>query len=298
MSTATTTAPAAGRPVARAVPTRRRTKRMRHRASSAALTTFTWIVTLGFFFPVAWMVFTAFKTEAAAATSTPTIFTALSFDRFAEVLDRGFGVYLLNSLTASVMSTVIVLLLAIPAAYGLSIRPIIKSTDALFFFISTRFMPIAAAIIPIYLLLQNFGLLDNISALSILYVGMNLPLAVWMMRSFFSEVPLEIVEAAQIDGANFFTELVRVVLPIVAPGIAAAALICFIFAWNEYFLASLLTSTMARTTPPFLGSFVDGRGQFLAVLSAASTLAVLPVVLAGWLAQKRLVTGLAMGAIK
>jgi sorbitol/mannitol transport system permease protein len=262
------------------------------------VTVFTWVVTLGFFFPVAWMVFTAFKTEAAAATSTPTIFTALSFDRFTEVLDRGFGVYLLNSLTASVMSTLIVLVLAIPAAYGLSIRPIIKSTDALFFFISTRFMPVAAAIIPIYLLLQNFGMLDNISALSLLYVGMNLPLAVWMMRSFFSEVPIEIVEAAQIDGANFFTELVRVVLPIVAPGIAAAALICFIFAWNEYFLASLLTSTMARTTPPFLGSFVDGRGQFLAVLSAASTLAVLPVVLAGWLAQKRLVTGLAMGAIK
>jgi sorbitol/mannitol transport system permease protein len=282
----------------RDVSTRRRTKRLRHRATSTALTVFTWVVTLGFFFPVAWMVFTAFKTEAAAATKTPTIFTSLSFDRFAEVLDRGFGVYLLNSLTASVMSTVIVLLLAIPAAYGLSIRPIIKSQDALFFFISTRFMPIAAAIIPIYLLLQNFGLLDNISALSVLYVGMNLPLAVWMMRSFFSEVPLEIVEAAQIDGANFFTELVRVVLPIVAPGIAAAALICFIFAWNEYFLANLLTSTMARTTPPFLGSFVDGRGQFLAVLSAASTLAVLPVVLAGWIAQKRLVTGLAMGAIK
>lgn len=277
---------------------RRRAKRMRHRATSTALTIFTWIVTLGFFFPVAWMVFTAFKTEAAAATRTPTIFTSLSLDRFAEVLDRGFGVYLLNSLTASVMSTVIVLLLAIPAAYGLSIRPIIKSTDVLFFFISTRFLPIAAAIIPIYLLLQSIGALDNISALSILYVGMNLPLAVWMMRSFFSEVPIDIVEAAQIDGANFFTELVRVVMPIVAPGIAAAALICFIFAWNEYFLASLLTSTTARTTPPFLGSFVDGRGQFLAVLSAASTLAVLPVVLAGWLAQKRLVTGLAMGAIK
>jgi sorbitol/mannitol transport system permease protein len=140
--------------------------------------------------------------------------------------------------------------------------------------------------------------LDNISALAMLYVGMNLPLAVWMMRSFFSEVPVEIIEAAQIDGARFWTELIRVVLPIVAPGIAAAALICFIFSWNEYFLANLLTSTAARTTPPFLGSFVDGRGQFLAVLSAAATLAVLPVVIAGWVAQKRLVRGLAMGAIK
>lgn len=271
---------------------------VRRRIVSALITLGTWVIVVGFFFPVAWMVFTGFKSEAAAATTTPTFLTELSLDRFREVLDRGFAAYLANSLTASVMSTVIVLLLAIPAAYGLSVRPLIKSTDALFFFISTRFMPIAAAIIPIYLLLQNLGALDNISALSLLYVGMNLPLAVWMMRSFFSEVPLEIIEAAQIDGARFWTELVRVVLPIVAPGVAAVALICFIFAWNEYFLANLLTSTLARTTPPFLGSFVDGRGQFLAVLSAAATLAVLPVVIAGWLAQKRLVRGLAMGAIK
>ncbi|MEV8181826.1 carbohydrate ABC transporter permease [Specibacter sp. NPDC078692] len=276
----------------------KRKKPLRTRANSAILTTVTWIVVVAFFFPVAWMVFTAFKSEKAAATFPPTFITELSFDNFAIVLDRGFGVYLINSFSASVGSTLIVLLLAIPAAYAMSIRPIFKSTDALFFFISTRFMPVAAAIIPIYLLLQFMGLLDNISALSLLYVGMNLPLAVWMMRSFFMEVPVEIVEASQLDGANFFTEIVRVVMPLVAPGIAAAGLICFIFSWNEYFLANLLTSTAARTTPPFLGSFVDGRGQFLAVLSAASTLAVLPVVIAGWVAQKRLVRGLAMGAIK
>lgn len=275
-----------------------RKKPLRTRANSAILTTVTWIVVVLFFFPVAWMVFTAFKSEKAAATFPPTFITELSFDNFAIVLDRGFGVYLMNSFSASLGSTLIVLLLAIPAAYAMSIRPIFRSTDALFFFISTRFMPVAAAIIPIYLLLQFMGLLDNISALSVLYVGMNLPLAVWMMRSFFMEVPVEIVEASQLDGANFFTEMVRVVMPLVAPGIAAAGLICFIFSWNEYFLANLLTSTAARTTPPFLGSFVDGRGQFLAVLSAASTLAVLPVVIAGWVAQKRLVRGLAMGAIK
>ncbi|MPV51270.1 ABC transporter permease subunit, partial [Pseudactinotalea sp. HY160] len=203
-----------------------------------------------------------------------------------------------NSVSASVVSTIIVMVLAVPAAYGLSVRPIKRSTDVLFFFISTKFLPIAAAVIPIYMLLQAAGALDNITALSILYVGMNLPLAVWMMRSFLIEVPTEIIEAAQVDGARFRTELLRIVVPIVAPGIAAAALICFIFAWNEYFLANLLTSTIARTTPPFLGSFVSGRGQFLAALSAAATLAVLPVIIAGWVAQKRLVRGLAMGAIK
>jgi len=277
---------------------RKRRRSMAHRGRSAAITLVTWIVVVLFFFPVAWMVFTAFKTEAAAATNPPVFITALSFDNFVAVFNRDIGPYLINSIIASVASTLIVLLLAVPAAYALSIRPIKKVQDALFFFISTRFMPVAAGIIPIYLVLKTIGALDNITALSLLYVGINLPIAVWMMRSFFSEVPLEIVEASQIDGANFRIELTRVVLPIVAPGIAAVALICFIFAWNEYFLANLLTASAARTTPPFLGSFVDGRGQFLAILSAASTVAVLPVVAAGWIAQKQLVRGLAMGAIK
>ncbi len=262
------------------------------------ITTMTWVLVLMFFFPIAWMVFTSFKTEGAAASIPPTLFTALSFDQYGLVFDRGMGSYLINSLTASVSSTVIVLLLAIPAAYGLSIRPIKRVQDVLFFFISTRFLPAAASILPVFFILKALGALDNITAIGLLYASMNLPIAVWMMRSFFNEVPREIVEAAQIDGANLRTELIRVVLPILLPGIAAVALICFIFAWNEYFLATLLTTSIARTTPPFLASFVDGRGQFLAVLSAASTIAVLPVVIAGWVAQKQLVRGLAMGAVK
>ena len=270
----------------------------RRRAGALAVTGLTWLVVFLFFFPVLWMMFTAFKSERDAATFPPTVFVELSLDGFARVFDRGLSIYLLNSLTSSVLSTLIVLALAIPAAYALSVRPIKKWRDALFFFISTRFMPIAASVIPVYLILKYFGLVDNITALALLYVAINLPLAIWMLRSFFSEVPVSILEAARIDGAPLRTEMTRIVLPIVAPGVAAAALLCFIFAWNEYFLATILTSTAARTTPPFLGSFVDGRGQFLAVLSAACTLAVLPVIIAGWLAQKRLVRGLAMGAVK
>ena len=298
MTTQTETRPSVATTETRAPAPRRRRGSLAHRGRGAVLTLVTWIIVVLFFFPVAWMVFTAFKTEAAAATNPPVFITALSFDNFVGVFNRDIGPYLVNSIIASVASTLIVLLLAVPAAYALSIRPIKKVQDALFFFISTRFMPVAAGIIPIYLVLKSIGALDNITALSLLYVGINLPIAVWMMRSFFSEVPIEIVEASQIDGANFRVELTRVVLPIVAPGIAAVALICFIFAWNEYFLANLLTASAARTTPPFLGSFVDGRGQFLAILSAASTVAVLPVVAAGWIAQKQLVRGLAMGAIK
>ena len=266
--------------------------------SGILITSATWVIALMFFFPVAWMVFTSFKSEAAASAIPPSFVTELTFDRYQEVFDRGIGTFLLNSLMASAGSTLIVLLLAIPAAYALSVRPIKKVQDVLFFFISTRFLPAAASIIPVFFILKALGALDNISVMVLLYAAMNLPIAIWMMRSFFNEVPLEIIEAAQIDGANLRTELLRVVLPILLPGVAAVALICFIFAWNEYFLATLLTTFNARTVPPFLASFVDGRGQFLAVLSAASTLAVLPVVIAGWLAQKQLVRGLAMGAVK
>ncbi len=265
---------------------------------ASLITAATWVLVLLFFFPIAWMVFTSLKTEGAAASIPPTFITALNFDQYAIVFERGMGSHLINSLTASVSSTVIVLLLAIPAAYGLSIRPIKRVQDVLFFFISTRFLPAAASILPVFFILKAVGALDNITAIGLLYAAMNLPIAVWMMRSFFNEVPREIIEAAQIDGANLRVELTRVVLPILLPGIAAVALICFIFSWNEYFLATLLTSSTARTAPPFLASFVDGRGQFLAVLSAASTVAVLPVIIAGWLAQKQLVRGLAMGAVK
>lgn len=268
------------------------------RIKSSLITALTWLLVVLFFFPVAWMFINSFKSENDASSSVPKFMFTPDFSGFQRLMDRGMGDYLAHSLASSVSSTLLVLLLAIPAAYALSIRPIKNVSDALFFFISTRFMPAAASILPLYMIFKTLGVLDNISALTLVYAAMNLPIAVWMMRSFFSEVPLEIVEAAQIDGANFRTELTRVVLPIVLPGIAAVALICFIFSWNEYFLATLLTSNNAKTTPPFLASFVDGRGLFLGVLSAASTVAALPVIIAGWVAQKQLVRGLAMGAVK
>jgi len=262
------------------------------------LTAFTWLVVFLVIFPVLFMVLTAFKTETAAASFPPQWLAPITFENFEKVFDRGFSSFLVNSLIASVGSTILVMLLAVPAAYALTIRPIIKWRDALFFLISTRFMPFAAVIIPLYLLISSLRLLDNVWVLMILYIGVNLPIAVWMMRAFLEDVPREIIEAAQLDGAGVFKEITRVVMPIVGPGMAAAALIVFIFSWNEYFLAFNLTANTARTLPPFLGSFVDGRGQFLAVLSAAGTLAITPVVIAGWVAQKRLVQGLSLGALK
>ncbi len=271
---------------------------MSNKLRGSLVTAATWVLVLVFFFPVFWMVLNGFKPESVASSINPSLFFTPVLDGYRAAMDRGMQGYLLNSLTASVTATVIAVALAIPAAYALSIRRVKNVEGSLTFFISTRFMPLAAVVLPLFMILKTLGLLDNIYMLAIIYGAVNLPVAVWMMRSFFLEVPFEIVEAARVDGAGLYREIVRVVLPLVLPGVASAALITFIFSWNEYFLATLLTSSAARTTPPVLGSFVDGRGQFLAVLSAASTIAALPVILAGWAAQKQLVRGLSMGAIK
>jgi sorbitol/mannitol transport system permease protein len=268
------------------------------RWAGAAWTVVAWAAGLVFFFPVLWMVLTGFKREVDAASNPPTWFFTPVLDGYRQVFDRDITPYLLNSLMASVMSTLLVLVLATPAAYALSIRPVAKWRDVLFFFISTKMLPLVAALLPIYLVVKELGMLDNIWTLVILYTSMNLPLAVWMMRSFLLEVPGALVEAAAMDGASTLTTIRRILLPIVAPGLAATALICFIFSWNEFFFALNLTATTAGTSPIFLVGFVTSEGLFLARLCAAATIVSLPVVLAGWFAQNQLVRGLSMGAVK
>ncbi|GLB66415.1 carbohydrate ABC transporter permease [Arthrobacter mangrovi] len=265
---------------------------------SSLLTVLTWILALGFFSPVIWMVLTSFKQESAAASSPPTFFFEPTLDQYRAVLGAGAGPYFLNSVIATGVSTVLVIILAVPASYALSIRPVKKTQDVLFFFISTKMLPVVAVIMPIYVIAGQLNMLDNIWTLVILYTAMNLPIAVWMMRSFFQEVPAEVLEAAQMDGAGLLKTLRSVLMPMVAPGLAATALICVIFAWNEFFFALNLTAAKAATVPVFLVSQMTSEGLFLAKLSAASVLASLPVVLAGWVAQKQLVRGLSMGAVK
>jgi sorbitol/mannitol transport system permease protein len=196
------------------------------------------------------------------------------------------------------VSVLIVLALAIPAAYALAIKPVAKWRDVLFFFISTKFLPVVASILPVWILARNFDLLNTRMVLIILYTGINLPLAVWMLRSFFQEIPRELIEAAEIDGAGLKGQLTSIILPMAGPGIAATALLCVIFAWNEFFYAVQLNPVDGSTVPIWVTTNISTRGDFLAKLSAASVLACIPVVLAGWLAQKRMIRGLAMGAIK
>jgi sorbitol/mannitol transport system permease protein len=272
------------------------------RWGTAALGLVTWVVALLMFFPLFWMVLNSLKTEVVANAS-PTIFFEPTLDRWAKVLESSpgilsFGEAFFNSFVIVIISTIIVLVLAVPAAYALAIHPINAWRDALFFFISTKFLPVVAAILPLWIIAKELGLLNTKLVLIILYTAMNLPLAVWMLRSFFGEVPRELIEAAQMDGTGLYGQLKDVMLPIVAPGLAATALLCFIFGWNEFFLAVQLNPVDNSTVPIWVTSNVTTRGNFMAQLSAASTLAILPVVIAGWIAQKRMIRGLSMGAIK
>jgi sorbitol/mannitol transport system permease protein len=257
-----------------------------------------WLVGLLFFFPVLWMVLTGFKQEADAYTRPPKLFFAPTLEQFKEVFASGIGPSLTNSLFATLLSTVLVLLLAIPAAFALSLRQVKKTRDALFFFISTKMLPVVAAIVPIYVVVTEIHMVDNVWTLVVLYTAMNLPIAVWMMRSFFLEVPGALLEAASIDGASVSRTMREVVLPVVSPGIAATALICVIFAWNEFFIAVNLTAARAGTVPVFLVGFITSEGLYFAKLCAAATLAALPVIIAGWIAQNKLVAGLSFGAVK
>jgi len=261
-----------------------------------------WLAALVFFFPVFWMVISSFKNEQDANTS-PKLFFSPTLERYKDVTESTTGLLsfreaFTNSFWIVTVSTVVVLVLAIPAAYALAIRPVPKWRDVLFFFISTKFLPVVAAILPLWILARDFDLLNTRLVLMILYTGMNLPLAIWMLRSFFQEIPRELIEAAEIDGAGLKGQLASVILPIAVPGIAATALLCVIFAWNEYFYAVQLNPAGGSTIPIWVTTNISTRGNFIAKLSAASVLATLPVVLAGWLAQKRMIRGLAMGAIK
>ncbi|HJX42261.1 MAG TPA: carbohydrate ABC transporter permease [Geodermatophilus sp.] len=270
--------------------------------SGALLGLAAWLIGFLFVVPVLWMVLTSFHSEEDAATNPPSLFAPLTTEGYQNFFGVGTGTSpwpsLANSLTASVVSTIIVLLLAIPAAYALSIKPVRKWTDVMFFFLSTRMLPIVAGLLPIYLFAQFSGLLDNIWLLIVLYTAMNLPIAVWMMRSFLAEVPVEILEAASMDGAGLLLTLRQVVAPIVLPGIAATSLICFIFSWNELLLARTLTGTVAQTAPVYLTGFVTSQGLFLAQVCAAAFVVSLPVLIAGFAAQDKLVQGLSLGAVK
>jgi len=180
----------------------------------------------------------------------------------------------------------------------MSFFPTPKTQARLLWMLSTKMMPAVGVLIPIYLLCKAFGLLDNVVGLIIIYALMNLPIGIWMIYTYFCEIPGAILEAARIDGANIWEELWYLLRPMSLPGISSTGLILIIFAWNEAFWSINLTSAKAAPLTVFIASYSSPEGLFWAKLSAASLLAVAPIMVLGWMTQKQLVRGLTFGAVK
>ena len=271
----------------------------RNRWSHVLWTTLTYILVFLLIFPVLWMVITGFKTEIAAITIPPVLFFQPTLDQFLLAINGGFGAYLFNSVVAAVGSTLIAMVLGIPAAYAMVFQlPKKSSEDMLFFVLSTRFMPFAAILVPLYVIISRLNLLDNLFMLVDIYTAMNLPLIIWMARSYFMDLPKEVLEGAWLDGCSTLQTIVRIVVPMAAPGLAAAALLSIIFAWNDFFFAVTLTYTNSPTLPIMVAAFTSNEGLFLAKISALATMIIIVPVAIGIYAQKHLVQGLTGGALK
>ncbi|WP_186258034.1 carbohydrate ABC transporter permease [Burkholderia gladioli] len=256
-----------------------------------------WLIALLLFFPIFWMGITAFKTEQQAY-SMSLIFTP-TLDSFREVFARSnyFG-FAWNSILISVGVTVVCLLFAVPAAYAMAFFPTGRTQKVLLWMLSTKMMPSVGVLVPIYLLWKNSGLLDTVSGVVIIYTLINLPIAVWMTFTYFTEIPRDILEAGRIDGATTWQEIVYLLMPMALPGLASTSLLLVILSWNEAFWSINLTSSNAAPLTVFIASYSSPEGLFWAKLSAASLLAVAPILIVGWLSQKQLVRGLTFGAVK
>jgi sorbitol/mannitol transport system permease protein len=275
--------------------------RTRRRLVGGGLALLAWLIGIVFVVPILYLVLTSLHAPSDAQTYPPSWTAPLTLSNYHDLFGATTSIRapLINSATTSVVSTLLVLALAIPAAYALSVKPVRRWTDAMFFFLSTKMLPMVAGILPIYLFTTKvIHMPDNVLVLIVLYTSMNLPIAVWMMRSFLAEVPTAIIEAASIDGAGTLRILTRIIAPISMPGVAATSLICFIFAWNEQLYAKVLTSVTAQTAPVFVNTLIQTEHSYLAQLSAGATMVSIPVLIAGFAAQDKLVQGLSLGAVK
>jgi sorbitol/mannitol transport system permease protein len=267
--------------------------------ASGCLSAFTLIVAFLLFFPILWMILTSFKTEAEAFTFPPRLFFMPTFDNWLNAIQNSpYISHLFNTLIISVFATLGAVLLGFLAAYKLAFYPGPRTNGALMWMMSTRMLPPVGVIVPLYIILKALRIFDTHLGLILIYSAINLPLVVWMLRSFMLDLPYETIEASRIDGATLFQELRQVVLPLVLPGLMATMLLCLIFTWNEFFLAFNLTVTKAAPLSVYISSFKTSEGLFWAKMSAAATLTVAPVIVAGWVAQNQLVRGLTAGAIK
>ena len=258
-----------------------------------------WAVAIAMFFPIAWMVLTSFKTEILAVSTPPTLLFQPTIDNYLTVQQRADYIeFATNSIVISVGATALALLFAIPAAYAMAFFPSRRTRGTLLWMLSTKMLPPVGVLVPIYLLFKQFKLIDSHLGLILVYALMNLPIIIWMLFTFFKEVPDGILEAGRIDGAGAIDEIRHLLLPLAVPGIASTALLSIILCWNEAFWSLNLTTKDAAPLTAFIASFSAPEGLFWAKLSAASTMAIAPILVLGWLSQKQLVRGLTFGAVK
>lgn len=276
--------------MARAVSTRRK----------LFVTLIAWTIGIAIFFPILWTFLTSFKTEAEAIASPPSLFFfEWTTENYTEVQSRSnYGLHFANSVIISVGSTLLGLLIAIPAAWSMAFVPGKWTKDILMWMLSTKMLPPVGVLIPIYLMFRDTGLLDSRLGLVLVLTLINLPIIVWMLYTYFKEIPVDILEAARMDGAALWSEIIYVLTPMAVPGIASTMLLNIILAWNEAFWTLNLTAAKAAPLTAFIASYSSPEGLFYAKLSAASTMAIAPILILGWFSQKQLVRGLTFGAVK
>lgn len=258
-----------------------------------------WLVTLMLFFPLGWLVLTAFKTELQAISVPPLLFFTPTMENFEIVQERSdYMLYAQNSLITSVASTILGLALAFPAAYAMAFFKGKYTKDILMWMLSTKMMPAVGALVPVYVMAQTSGLLDTRTGLVIVFTLSNLPIMVWMLYSYLKEIPNEILEASRMDGATLWSEFRYVLLPLTMGGLASTGLLTLVLSWNEAFWSLNLSAAKAGTLATLIASYSSPEGLFWAKLSAASFMAIGPIVVFGWFSQKQLVQGLTFGAVK
>ena len=263
------------------------------------VTVLAWVVGLMVFFPILWTVLTSFKTEGDAINISSFFSTGWTTEAYSVVQSRSNYVqFAWNSVVLALGSTLFALVIAIPSAWAMAFAPGKRTKDLLMWMLSTKMMPPVGALIPIYLIFRDLGLLDTRGGIITVLMLLNLPIIIWMLYTYFKEIPGEILEASRMDGASLGKELLYVLTPMAIPGIASTLLLNIILAWNEAFWTLALTTKDAAPLTQFIASYSSPEGLFWAKLSAASTMAIAPILVLGWFAQKQLVRGLTFGAVK
>ena len=263
-------------------------------------TALSWTLAIIIFFPIFWILVLSFKTEGdAIRTPIEVLTSAWTLESYSIVQERSdYLKHFTNSVIIALGSTVLGIIIGVPAAWSMAFVPSKRTRGILMWMLSTKMLPAVGVLYPIYLIFIELGILDSRTGLVVILMLMNLPIIIWMLYTYFREIPAEILEAARMDGASLTSEILYVLTPMAVPGIASTLLLNIILAWNEAFWTLNLTAAKAAPLPAFIASYSSPEGLFFAKLSAASVMAITPILIMGWFSQKQLVRGLTFGAVK